>query len=202
MERRSFNNKPDRLVFLDIETTGLNPFSNEIIEIAVKDNIGNQWQTLIKPTYKLPQKIVDITKITDTMIDREGISICEGLNKMIDFIEGKNLNCVSAKWIIGHNLIGFDWAFLFNSCKRNKIILPSYIRLLDTYRIAQYLLTKNEYQSYKLANLCEQFGIKCQGYHRAMNDVCATEKLFNELVNRVKNGTMKYLWDNTTVPFI
>lgn len=201
MERRSFSNKMDRIVYLDIETTGLNPFSNEIIEIAAKDNYGNQWQTLVKPTFKLPQKIVDITKITDTMISKDAIEPCKALLDMINFIDGKNLNCVSAKWIVGHNLIGFDWAFLYNSCKKYKILLPSYVNLLDTYRIAQYIFRDNEYQSYKLSNLCEMLDIKCEGYHRAMNDVYATEKLFNELINKFKRTSFKTLWTITTLPF-
>ena len=206
MERRSFSNKNDRIIFLDIETTGLNPFAHDIIEIAAKDNIGNQWQTLVKPTYKLPQKIVDITKITDNMIEKDGINPCDALKKMIDFIDGKNLNCQTAKWIVGHNLIGFDWSFLFNSCKKYKLILPSYVNLLDTYRISQYLLRDNDYQSFKLNSLCDLFGIKSDGFHRAMNDVYATEKLFNELINKLSklNSSMKFknIWILTSMPFL
>jgi CRISPR-associated protein Cas2 len=192
-----------RIVFIDIETTGLNPFNSHIIEIAVKDNLGNSWETLIKSPTKLSQKITDITKITNEMINKNGISITEALQKTVDFIDGKNMNCMTAKWIIGHNLVGFDWAFIRHHCKLNKVLMPPYSNLLDTYRIAQYLL-RDEYQSYKLCNLCTQFNLLQDGFHRAMNDICATEKLYNHFMDifNSKKVDVKKVWELTTYPFM
>jgi len=203
MERRSFSTQNSRLIFLDIETTGLNPFNSHIIEIALSDNLGNSWETLIKSPKPISSKITDITKITNDMLNKDGINIKDALNKMIDFIEGANMNCNSAKWIIGHNLIGFDWAFIQHHCKLNKLILPIYINLLDTYRIAQYLL-RDEYQSYKLCNLCDQFKLGQSGFHRAMNDVSATHKLFDHFLDifTSKNINLKRIWELTSYPFM
>jgi len=197
------NNKSNRIVFIDIETSGLNPFNSHIIEIALKDNLGNSWETLVKCPFKISQKIIDITKITNEMLNKQGINISEALHKMVDFIEGKNMNCSKSKWIIGHNIVGFDWAFIRHHCKLNKIIIPSNISLLDTYRIAQYLL-RDEFQSYKLDNLCQQFNLLNDGFHRAMNDICATEKLYDYFINifNSKNVDINKIWELTTFPFI
>jgi DNA polymerase III alpha subunit (gram-positive type) len=203
MDRRSYSTQKPRLIFLDIETTGLNPFNSNIIEIALKDNLGNSWETLIKSPIRISSKITDLTKITNDMLNKDGINIEVALNKMIEFIDGKNMNCNTAKWIIGHNLIGFDWAFIQHHCRLNKLQLPPYINLLDTYRMAQYLL-RDEYQSYKLCNLCDQFKLEQNGFHRAMNDVCATHKLFDHFFSifNSKNISIKRIWEITSTPFL
>jgi DNA polymerase III alpha subunit (gram-positive type) len=203
MNRTLYSTQKPRLIFLDLETTGLNPFNSNIIEIAVKDNLGNSWETLIKSPNKISQKITEITKITNDMLDKNGIDIVSALNRMIDFINGTNMNCNNAKWIIGHNLIGFDWAFIQYHLRINKLAISSNIYLLDTYRMAQYLL-RDEYQSYKLNNLCSQFNLGLNDFHRAMNDVCATEKLYNCLfqIFNDKKVTIKRIWELTSVPFM
>jgi DNA polymerase III alpha subunit (gram-positive type) len=193
----------DRIVYLDIETTGLNPYNSYIIEIAVKDNIGNEWSSLIKSPVKLSYKIVELTRITDEMLIKDGIEIKEGLNKLLEFIEGTNIKCDRARWIIGHNLIGFDWAFIYCHFLFNKIKIDRIkYKLLDTYRMAQYLY-RDEYQSYKLVSLCEKNGIKGGGFHRAMNDVYATEKLYNNMYKEFKKKGIKVekIWEYTTVPY-
>ena len=75
------------LFFLDYETTGFNPYHNDVIEIAIKKlGMSKYFQTLIKPVvdptkpraggiHKLvPDKIVGITGITDEMLLEEGTS--------------------------------------------------------------------------------------------------------------------------------
>ena len=48
--------KPNRLIFYDLETTGVNPENDEIIEIERKDNYGNIFEKLINPK-KIPHNI-------------------------------------------------------------------------------------------------------------------------------------------------
>ena len=68
---------------LDFETTGLNPYHNEIIEIAVKKYNENKIYTdLVKPKLirgrYVTDRIIQITNITNQDIDEKGISQIQG----------------------------------------------------------------------------------------------------------------------------
>ena len=60
--------KPNRLIFYDLETTGVNPESDEIIEIGAKDNYGNIFEKLINPKKEIPDKIELLTGISNKKI--------------------------------------------------------------------------------------------------------------------------------------
>jgi len=63
---------PERLVFLDVETTGLKPKDDRIIEIFMfsidADGKVDEYETLINPERKLPSKIVELTGLTDDQL--------------------------------------------------------------------------------------------------------------------------------------
>ena len=73
---RSCGREKYRLVWFDIETTGFNPFKNEIIEIAAVDNAGNKFEELIKPSKFIPKKITEITNISNEMVINKK-SVCK-----------------------------------------------------------------------------------------------------------------------------
>jgi DNA polymerase-3 subunit epsilon/ATP-dependent DNA helicase DinG len=62
----------DSFVALDIETTGLNPEKDAIIEIgAVRFNnkrVEGEWSSLINPGKPIPPFITQLTGITDQMV--------------------------------------------------------------------------------------------------------------------------------------
>ena len=76
-------------VVLDLETTGLNCYYNRIIEFgAVRVEHGIVTETidiLINPECPLPKKIVEITSITDKMLQNKP-TIAEVLPKILSFI--------------------------------------------------------------------------------------------------------------------
>ena len=56
----------DNTLILDFETSGLNPFHDDIIEIAAKKlRSADSFSTLVKSKKTLDKKIVEITKITE-----------------------------------------------------------------------------------------------------------------------------------------
>ena len=99
----------DSFVVVDIETTGLTPASERIIEIgAVRvrgDQIGEEFDVLIQPGRKLSSFIIELTGITDEML-AGAPDICEGLRQFMEFA-GEDI-------LMGHHL-SFDYSFL----KRN-----------------------------------------------------------------------------------
>lgn len=73
--------KYDEILVFDFETTGLNPLQSEIIEIGAillkKEGleyvIKKELNVLIKQPTLLPEKIVEITNITDELLEKEGV---------------------------------------------------------------------------------------------------------------------------------
>ena len=66
----------DKYIVVDLETTGLDPFSGcEIIEIGVTEIVNNQigrnYSRLIKPKGIIPSHITGITSITNEMVENE-----------------------------------------------------------------------------------------------------------------------------------
>ena len=84
---------PSRFVVFDIETTGLNPATDEIIEISaikVRDNvIEDTFSYLIKPNNEIPYFITELTKITNEMVENAP-SIEEVLPKFLDLLLFQN----------------------------------------------------------------------------------------------------------------
>ena len=102
----------DDYVLVDIETTGLSPAKDEIIEIgAIKvqnNKIIETYNELININRKLPSFITKLTGITDDMI-KNGRMPTLVLKEFVDFTQN-NI-------IIGHN-VNFDLGFLINKCRK------------------------------------------------------------------------------------
>ncbi|HLS81716.1 MAG TPA: exonuclease domain-containing protein, partial [Steroidobacter sp.] len=86
----SLGHLPERFVVFDLETTGLTPETNEIIEIGAirvnRDSTQHEtYQSLVKPTTKIPKKITDLTGITEEMINADGLSLDRALREFAEF---------------------------------------------------------------------------------------------------------------------
>lgn len=158
----------DSFVVVDIETTGLNPASERIIEIgAVQirgDRTEEQFDVLIQPGRKLSSFIIELTGITDEML-KEAPDICEGLRQFMEFA-GEDI-------LMGHHL-SFDYSFL----KRNIVNTGGSFERngVDTLRIARAALP--ELESRSLKTLCDHYGIVNEHAHRACDDARATAELY------------------------
>ena len=162
----------DNYVLVDIETTGLSPVNDEIIEIGaikVKDNkIVNEYNQLIKINRKLSTFITNLTGITDEML-KQGKLPNVVFKEFIDFLE----NDV----IIGHN-INFDYGFLSNKCKKY-INYNLQNDCIDTMYLAKKLVPNST--NYKLGTLANYFNVSYEGAHRGLKDVEITYEVYNHL---------------------
>lgn len=162
----------DDYVLVDIETTGLSPIYDDIIEIGaikVKSNkIVDEYNELIKINRILPAKITELTGITDEML-ATGKMPKTVLEEFVEFV-GDNV-------IIGHN-VNFDLGFLYDKCKKylNYYLNNDYI---DTLYLARKLVP-NSY-NHKLGTLAKLFNISYEGAHRGLKDVEITYEVYNKL---------------------
>ena len=159
----------NRIIFYDLETTGLDINNDEIIEIGAKDNFGYTFEKLINPNKILSNKIELLTGITNEKLKyRNNIKQSYNLiNNWFDF-EKKN-NKYKEVYLIAHNGDRFDLKFIektFNiKCKS-----------IDTLKLFRKLLPNKS--SHSMKTLCEIYKIDCSKHHRALEDVIMLEQLF------------------------
>lgn len=162
---------------IDIETTGLDPINDKIIELAalkVRDNkIVDNYSTLINPKIEIDSFITELTGITNEMLENAP-TIEEKLQEYIEFI-GEDI-------IIGHN-INFDINFIYDSYEKyfNSFLFNDYI---DTLRLSRNFI--KDTPNHKLKTLSEKFNINYDNAHRALNDCYITNSLYmilKEIIN-------------------
>ena len=163
-----FNPSPVELnkakyVVLDLETTGLNSYYDRIIEFgAVKVEHGivtESMDILINPEMLLPKRIVEITNITDKMLEDKP-TIREALPKIIEWIGDAIL--------VTHNA-SFDFTFLqYALAKENMPTLTNPV--IDTLPLSRYLFPES--RSHTLGSLCRNMEVeyKEDEAHRADYD--------------------------------
>ena len=155
-------------VAFDLETTGLDVDTEEIIEIGalkVEDGkVVDRFMEFIKPENPISPLITNITGITNEMVAeaRNAKSVLEDFVKFCD-------NYI----LVGHN-ISFDYKF----CKKYaaKYGLSFEKRGIDTLKIARKV--HKDMESKSLGSLCEYYQITNQSAHRAYHDALATAKLY------------------------
>ncbi len=184
----NLNNKKidDVIISFDTETTGLYPFTCDIIEFgAVKVINGvestkpsDRIQFFIKTDKIISSKITKITNITNKMVKEEGIKPKKAIEKIIKFVGNYPL--------IAHNA-SFDWSFLKKLfSKHNVPMLKNTI--LDTMYLARML--KPNSRSYSLDYLASMHA-KIKNYdssvaHRADYDSKILGKVYEWLLKICK----------------
>lgn len=157
-------------ISFDLETTGLNPKRDKIIEVgAIKVIEGKEVDYrnfFINPGIKLPERITEITGITDDDV-KDANTIQDELEGLLAFMEELP--------ILGQSVL-FDYSFLKKACEDQKISLDK--EGLDTLRLARIYLPNLE--SKQLSALCEHYNIPLKA-HRACEDARATHYLYQKL---------------------
>ena len=168
-------------IAFDVETTGLNPQENEIIEIGAlrvrEGKVAGRFMEFIRPLSPISPSITALTGITNEMV-AGARPRCSVVSDFLDFC-GEDV-------LIGHN-VSFDYSFM--KCSAAKDGLPFEKLGIDTLRIAQAVLT--DLPSKSLGSLCEHYNIKNQSAHRAYHDALATAKLYQTLAHYFEDAQPK-----------
>lgn len=167
----------EHIVF-DIETTGLNPYSSEIIEIgAIKvrnGNIVDEFSELIKPTIPITDFITNLTGITNELV-----KTAQNEKKVLqDFIEFSK----EAEVLLGHNIDEFDNPFINRRLEIHGIDKIEK-KTVDTLKIARNNISFKKIENFKLDTLAKFFGIINSSTHRALYDAKTTWELYKRLKN-------------------
>jgi DNA polymerase III epsilon subunit family exonuclease len=159
-------------VAIDVETTGLEAGTDEIIEVAAvkftSDTVLETFQKLVKPHHSLPLKIARLTNISDEML-ADAPRFSEIAPELVRFVKSYPL--------VGHS-VGFDLKML--QAQGMRFPQPAY----DTFDMATLLMPRSP--AYRLGALAAAIGIAHDEAHRALADADATRQVFLHLLKRIE----------------
>lgn len=155
------------LVFLDVETTGMNPVYDRVTEIGLIEvepgGRALEWSTLVNPGIRIPPTIQTITGITDAMV---------ALAPAFGEIAQPLLARLEGKLLVAHNA-RFDYGFLRNEFRRAGHRYAS--RVLCTVKLSRKLYPQES--RHNLDALMTRHGVECEARHRALGDARAIWRL-------------------------
>ncbi len=148
-------------VVLDLETTGANPVSDRVTEIAAVRIEGGRevarWSTLVNPAISIPPFIQNLTGIHNAMV-ADAPRFEQAATRLLEVLEGAVL--------VAHN-VRFDHGFLKNEFERLQIDLR--VKTLCTVRLSRKLYP--QYRGHGLDAIMQRHGLYTAERHRAMGDV-------------------------------
>ncbi len=157
-------------VAVDLETTGLNPDRDAILELgAVRFRDGEILDTfsqVVNPGRPIPAAIRRLTGIEQEEADRA---------PALALVAPRFRRFVGNAILVGHN-IGFDVAFLKAGGLHN------HNPIIDTWELALILLP--QLGSYKLERVAAHLGIAFEQTHRALPDAETAMHVFTALLER------------------
>lgn len=158
-------------IALDVETTGLNPARDKLLEIgAVKvqgGEICEVFETLVDAGVPVPERIEELTGITDEM-RRTGKKTETAIREFLEF-------CGTFP-VVGHN-VSFDYGFLKQAAVNAGHTFEA--EALDTLKIARTVLP--DLPSRALPAMCAHYGIDPGSSHRALDDARSAHLLLKKL---------------------
>ncbi len=162
----------NNIVVFDVETTGLNPETDQIIELGAvkieKGNIVEKFSTFVKPTIEIPYEVTELTHITNEMVE-DAPDIEDVIRQFYDFSK----DCV----LCGHNIINFDIKFIRRFGSLQNLNFDN--NIIDTMNEAR--VSRLKISRFNLGTVTKALGIELKGAHRAWNDAFATAQVLLKL---------------------
>lgn len=169
-------------VVLDLETTGLSPARDAIIEVAIIKVIQHKpvevFQTFVDPRFPVPWQITRITGIRN-----EDVCSADPIEKVLPWA----LQFIGDLPVLGWN-VTFDLAFLENNART-----PVSFTYLDVLPLARGMWP--DLESYRLTSLSRRLGVR-ESSHRALDDCVAAMDIYNRILKQAKieNRSLSYYW--------
>lgn len=165
-------------IVFDLETTGLNPASEEITEIAavrvVEGEIRDFFQTYVNPHKPIPAEITELTGISD-----ETVADAPDLDKAVpEFLAWAGEGQYP---LVAHNA-GFDMGFLRTACQR--LGIEREFTSIDTLEMSRLMLP--HMHKFKLNILAKELQVGPFEHHRASEDAAVLGRIYVKLLKRLR----------------
>jgi len=165
----------DEYIVFDLETTGLNPKTEQITEIGAcrirNGEIVDKFQSFVNPGKHIPDEITKLTGITDEMV-ADAPYIDSVINDFIKF-------CGKYPTLVAHNS-KFDCSFIDASLEKFNIVYR--YRQIDTVLLCRKAFP--ELEKVKLNIVAQHLGFEEFNHHRAIDDAIMLAKIFNVLLKK------------------
>jgi len=168
---------------VDLETTGLSPRHERIVEVAVVvlDAAGverDAYCTLVDPGRGPgPTHVHGITA-----------GMLTGAPTFAE-VHPHVAELLSGRVVIGHNVDRFDLAFLLAECRRlGDDVVPEAVTTLDTLRLAQAYLDLPG--KARLVDCCDRYLLTWDDHHSALGDARVTAALFRAMRSELGDGML------------
>lgn len=191
--------RPDKILFIDTETGGLDPSENSLLSVAFA-----VWQESdIKATKEI---LIDdgVLNVTSRAMEINGINLTEHKEKALgvkaaikELDEFLSIHFdINEKITLGGHNINFDVNFLKHFLTTNGYNWGKRFthRYVDTATVLYYLYLSGNIKQKAISSqeAFDLFGIQVNGRHTALGDVVATAKLFSTLLRVIyKNVKIK-----------
>lgn len=165
------------LAVLDVETTGLEPEEDRIIEIAIirfeKGEVVERWGRLVSPGRAIPEEVTRITGIKDD--DLQGAPLFEEIAQEIhDRLQGVG--------VVAYNL-SFDRGFIRAELERCRLSWPDDAPTLDPLIFARQFFKNSPRKN--LSAISKLLGIPLEEAHRAEHDAEVAGKVLYAFEDRL-----------------
>jgi len=174
-------------VVVDVETTGLRPKTDRIVEIAVADVQGGAVKGLLIDTLVDPQRDIGATRVHGITAE-----MVIGAPCFADVAPAVSAALDGAA-VVGHNL-SFDLRFIGSETSSAGLGEPVRAARLCTLSLARRLF-RGACESYKLEALCARFGLRNPHAHSASGDVLVTAELLSLLLAEATRQGLRTLGD-------
>lgn len=158
----------DSYVAIDLETTGLDPKHDKIIEIGAIFVTGGEirqtFSTFVNPRRALDARIETLTGISGGMVEHAP-DIAEVIGKVVEFCGGLPL--------LGHHII-FDYSFLKRAAVNQGLSFEK--TGIDTLTLCRKFMPEQEKKN--LENASRYYGITQKDAHRALADAMTAHLLY------------------------
>lgn len=160
---------PATYTVVDLETTGLDPKWDDIIEFGAMrvENgvVSDRYAALVNPGYEIDEFITELTGINNEMLASAPI-VSDVLPSFLSFI-GNSV-------VVGHN-VNFDINFIYDA-SINILQRPFSNNYIDIMRLSRRLFPEERH--HRLCDLVARFNVGSAVQHRALADVEQTNHCF------------------------
>lgn len=171
--KRIKKSNTDTYIILDLETTGLDPDKDYIIEIGVIKVVDGKkadgYQCYVRQEKEIPEKISGLTGISNEELLLKGIDERKAVSELLEFIGGNT--------VLGYN-IKFDISFINKACERHGIE-NSVKKTRDVMALARRKI--EEIENYRLETVAKYFKIETKDLHRALSDCELVYRIYSKL---------------------
>ncbi len=170
----------EKLIFVDLETTGANLANDRITEIGIVavnlDGAVERWSSFVNPGRPIPSFIQGLTGISDDMVE-----MAPSFESLADAVRTR----LADGLFIAHNA-RFDYGFLHHAFARTGHALQS--EMLCTVKLSKVLFP--EEKRHNLDTLIERHGLIPEARHRALADADLLWQFWGKLVRDMPQETL------------